>query len=115
RRARNFFFVVNRELRFRLVAEHHRRQVLREGAHGHVKFLHRLDVAVARDSADVSSPWACWNFWNAPGSFTSSGVGWMLPTFARALVTPSSTSFSCWAKPLTVFTRLGTRSARRWY
>src|SRR6186713_2304410 len=49
RRARNFFFVVDRELRFRLVAENHRRQVLRERAHGHVEFLHRLDIAVARD------------------------------------------------------------------
>src|SRR5882757_4012154 len=39
----------------------------------------------------------------------------MLPTLARALVTPSSTSFSCCAKPLTELTRLGTRSARRWY
>src|ERR1700726_1909665 len=39
----------------------------------------------------------------------------MLPTLARALVTPSSTSFSCCAKPFTELTRLGTRSARRWY
>src|SRR5436305_8750752 len=39
----------------------------------------------------------------------------MLPTFARALVTPSSTSFSCCAKPFTELTRFGTRSARRWY
>ena len=29
------------------------------------------------------------------GLSTSSGVAWMLPTLARALVTPSSTSFSC--------------------
>ena len=46
-------------------------------------------------------------------SFSTSGVAWMLPTLARALVTPSSTSFSCWAKPFTELTRLGTRSARR--
>src|SRR3979490_3272247 len=39
----------------------------------------------------------------------------MLPTLARALVTPSSTSFSCCAKPFTELTRLGTKSARRWY
>src|ERR1700704_5478167 len=39
----------------------------------------------------------------------------MLPTLARALVTPSRSSFSCWAKPFTELTRLGTRSARRWY
>src|SRR5258707_6867941 len=39
----------------------------------------------------------------------------MLPTLARALVTPSSTSFSCCAKPFTELTRLGTRSARSWY
>src|ERR1700737_1890505 len=39
----------------------------------------------------------------------------MLPTLARALVTPSSTSFSCCANPFTELTRLGTRSARRWY
>ena len=42
-------------------------------------------------------------------------VAWMLPTLARALVTPSSTSFSCCANPFTELTRLGTRSARRWY
>ena len=66
-------------------------------------------------SALESSPCACWNFWNAAGSFSTSGVAWMLPTFARALVTPSSTSFSCCAKPFTELTRLGTRSARRWY
>src|SRR3979409_2733949 len=39
----------------------------------------------------------------------------MLPTLARAWVTPSSTSFSCCAKPFTELTRLGTKSARRWY
>src|SRR3977135_2908616 len=39
----------------------------------------------------------------------------MLPTLARALVPPSRTSFSCCAKPFTELTRLGTRSARRWY
>ena len=64
-------------------------------------------------SALESSPWACWNFWKAAGSFRTSGVAWMLPTLARALVTPSSTSFSCCAKPFTELTRFGTRSARR--
>src|SRR4029079_3305657 len=44
-----------------------------------------------------------------------SGVAWTLPTFARALVTPMSTSFSCCAKPCTVATRFGMRSARRLY
>jgi hypothetical protein len=39
----------------------------------------------------------------------------MPPTRERALVTPSNTSFSWAAKPFTVSTRFGTRSARRWY
>src|ERR1700682_1289677 len=39
----------------------------------------------------------------------------MLPTLARAFVTPRSASFYCCAKPFTELTRLGTRSARRWY
>src|ERR1051326_6806191 len=52
---------------------------------------------------------------NACGLFTSSGVAWMLPTFARASVAPMRTFCSCEAKPFTVLTRFGTRSARRWY
>jgi hypothetical protein len=36
------------------------------------------------------------------------------PTFARASVTAVNVSFSNFAAPLTVSTRLGTRSARRW-
>ena len=35
--------------------------------------------------------------------------------FARASVTPISTACSCAAKPFTVLTRFGIRSARRWY
>ena len=49
------------------------------------------------------------------GSLSASGVIWIEPTFERALVTPSSTSFSCCAKPCTTLTRLGMRSARRLY
>ena len=45
----------------------------------------------------------------------SSGVAWIAPTLARASVTPSSTVRSCAAKPSTVRTRFGIRSARRWY
>jgi len=37
-----------------------------------------------------------------------------LVAFARAFVTSSSTVRSCVAKPFTVSTRFGTRSARRW-
>src|SRR5262249_18294687 len=54
---------------------------------------------------------------NASGSlvafFSASGV--ILPTEARASVTAVSVSFSKLAAPLTVCTRFGTRSARRWY
>ncbi len=49
RRLSNFLFVFYREGGLRLVSEHHRRQVGGEGAHRHVVFLHRFDVAVARD------------------------------------------------------------------
>ena len=45
----------------------------------------------------------------------SSGVAWMEPTLARASVTPNSTCCSWAAYPFTVLTRLGIRSARRWY
>src|SRR5664279_1577020 len=48
RRGRNFLFVVDRKVGLLLVAEHHRRQVVREGADADVIVLHRLDVAVAR-------------------------------------------------------------------
>ena len=68
-----------------------------------------------RDNAPESSPCAAWNRWNACGSLMSSGVARMLPTFERASVTPSSTSRSCCAKPFTVSTRFGIKSARRWY
>ncbi|MNC90703.1 hypothetical protein D3C83_68330 [compost metagenome] len=52
---------------------------------------------------------------NACGSLRSWGVAWIVPTLARASVTPSSTCVSCAANPFTVFTRFGIRSARRWY
>ena len=39
---------VDREGGLGLVAEHHRREILREAAHEHVVFLHRRDEAVAR-------------------------------------------------------------------
>ena len=45
----------------------------------------------------------------------SSGVSWMEVALARASVTPTSTRSSCAAKPFTVATRFGIRSARRWY
>ena len=51
----------------------------------------------------------------AAASFTISGEACTEPTFARALVTPRSTSFSWLAYPCTVCTRLGIRSARRLY
>src|SRR3954471_19596181 len=44
----NLFLVLDREIRLFLVAEHHRGQVGRERADGHVIVLHRLDIAVAR-------------------------------------------------------------------
>src|SRR5438309_1188593 len=49
RRLRDGLFVFDAEARFHLVAEQHRREVDRELAYEHVVFLHRLDVAVARD------------------------------------------------------------------
>ena len=48
RRGRDFLLVLDREVRLLLVAEHHRRQIVREGADADVVVLHRLDVAVAR-------------------------------------------------------------------
>src|ERR1700722_18641187 len=48
RRGRNFLFVVDREVGLLLVAERHRRQVVRKRADADVIVLHRLDVAVAR-------------------------------------------------------------------
>ena len=48
------------------------------------------------------------------GSLISSGVALTPATLARARVTSSSTVRSCAAKPLTVSTRFGIRSARRW-
>src|SRR5215470_1433004 len=48
RRRRDFLLVVDREIRLRLVAEHHRRQIVREGADADIVVLHRLDIAVAR-------------------------------------------------------------------
>src|SRR5712671_29641 len=48
RRDRNFLLVLDREIRLLLVAEHHRRQIVRKGADADVIFLHRLDIAVAR-------------------------------------------------------------------
>src|SRR5690242_13261814 len=47
------FFVLDREVRPGLVAEHHRGQVHRELTDEDVVLLHRLDVAVARDSDAV--------------------------------------------------------------
>ena len=44
---RDFALVLDREVGLGLEAEHHRGQVRREGAHGDVVVLHRLDVAVA--------------------------------------------------------------------
>src|SRR5258705_535144 len=48
RRLGDGFLVLDGEVGFGLVAEHHRRQVDRELADEHVVFLHRFDVAVAR-------------------------------------------------------------------
>src|SRR5580704_3868187 len=48
RRRGDFLLVLDREVRLLLVAEHHRRQIVREGADADVIILHRLDVAVAR-------------------------------------------------------------------
>src|SRR5579859_6914660 len=47
-RGRDFLLVVDGEVRLLLVAEHHRRQIVREGADADIIVLHRLDVAVAR-------------------------------------------------------------------
>src|ERR1700690_1487844 len=41
-------FVLDREIRFRLVTESHRGQIARKRTYRHVVVLHRLDVAVAR-------------------------------------------------------------------
>src|SRR5262249_4430463 len=62
-----------------------------------------------------SSFCACENFFIAAGSLTASGGTLTEVAFARACVTPRSTSFSCAAYPCTVATRLGIRSARRLY
>src|SRR6202046_831539 len=48
RRGRDFLFVLDREVRLRLVSEHHRRQVGRERTNGHIIVLYRLDIAIAR-------------------------------------------------------------------
>src|SRR6202035_3115534 len=48
RRGRDFLLIVDREVGLFLVAEHHRRQVVREGADADIVVLHRLDIAVAR-------------------------------------------------------------------
>jgi hypothetical protein len=72
-------------------------------------------VTSRRESALDSSPWAASNFRNASGSFTSSGVTWMLVALARACTTASSVLFSKSAAPFTLATRFGIRSARRWY
>src|SRR5712691_9628337 len=49
RRSRDRLLVLDAEVGLDPVAEHHRRQVDRKLAYQHVVFLHRLDVAVARD------------------------------------------------------------------
>src|SRR5579871_1592706 len=48
RRPRDFFLVLDRELRLFLDAENHRRQVGRKGAHRDVELLRRADETVAR-------------------------------------------------------------------
>src|ERR1700737_1717252 len=48
RRGRDFLLVLDREVRLFLIAERHRRQVVREGADADIVVLHRLNVAVAR-------------------------------------------------------------------
>src|SRR5260221_11846953 len=47
-RLRDFFLVLDRELRLGLEAEDHRGEVARERAHGDVVLLHRADVALPR-------------------------------------------------------------------
>src|SRR3972149_10832917 len=54
-RRSNFLFVFYREVGLLFVSERHRRQVGGEGAHRHVVFLYRLDVAVARNRDAVFS------------------------------------------------------------
>ena len=72
-------------------------------------------TTIRRLSAPVNSPCAFWNFSNASGLFTSSGVAWMLVARERASITLVSVSCSKLASPLTVATMLGIRSERRWY
>jgi len=72
-------------------------------------------TTIRRLSALVSWPCAAWNFSNAAGSLTSSGVAWMLVALERASITLVSVSCSKLASPLTVATMFGIRSARRWY
>ena len=64
--------------------------------------------------AEVTAPCAFWYSASFSGvrlaASTVICVAWL-----RACITPSSVSFSCEAYPLTVLTRFGIRSARRWY
>src|SRR3954452_519368 len=53
RRLGDRLLVLHRELRLGLEAEHHRREIVREGAHERIEFLHRLDVALPRDGDAV--------------------------------------------------------------
>src|SRR6185295_8026285 len=59
RRRRDRLLVLDREVRLLLVAEHHRRQIVREGADADVIILHRLDVAVARNRNAVLCALSC--------------------------------------------------------
>jgi FADH2 O2-dependent halogenase len=63
-------------------------------------------------AGDGASPWACWKRSSCWASGRPLTCTW--PTRARASVTRVKVSCSKSAAPLTVATRLGTRSARRW-
>ena len=150
RRLRDLRLVLDREVRLRLVAEHHGGEVGREAAHGHVVVLHRRDVAVARHRDPVlralelrlqvaevlirlqlgvaldddheprqrARELALRRLELLERLRVVDELGRRLDAVrlsARASVTPSSTSRSCCAKPFTVSTRFGIRSARRWY
>ena len=66
-------------------------------------------------SALESCACACWNCCIFCASFSMSGETWIDVALARASMTFINVSCSKLASPLTVATRLGTRSARRWY
>ena len=65
-------------------------------------------------NAEVTAPCAFWYAANFSG-VRSLALTCIWVALLRASTTPSSVSFSWEAYPFTVFTRLGIRSARRWY